>query len=289
MLQMTEQSPRHINFRNCTITRLLQDSFSGNSRTVFLMTLQENSCSSRESLSTCRFAVRCQKLNILRHHDWLGQKQVGLLSRRAGDPREIKRLTEENERLEQELTLVKETFKKKEMEIMHLLDLIDPIEDMLTHGQYFTRVKFKGTTTPKLHLWVSPCFSALHIGSPRRVLDLSTLQKVVCAPIREEHPEVPQDTNDSEAEQLWEVLFISKNVIILQFEVAEPWVPCFESLLAKFKQYNSVRQRRKHERSLDRHVPAGWSLAQMKEKLHTRLHLGKTRARTIDEDNDRVG
>ena len=220
---------------------------------------------------------------------------------RSGNPKEIERLTVENERLEQELSMVKETFKKKEEEIMHLLDLIDPIEDMLTHGQYFANVRFKGSTMPKLHLWVSPCFSALHIGSPRRMLDLGTLQKIVCAPIgehsRNEDTSVSESESESdnnflsegsrhkhlvghETENLWEVLFIARNVVILQFEAAQPWVPCFESLLSKYKNYNAVGLHNKsgQARSSEHgHGPTSWSFGHMREKLQTHLHKVKSR------------
>ena len=52
----------HIPYRDSKLTRLLQDSLSGNSKTLLILTLSLNFCHVQESIATLRFGERARKL-----------------------------------------------------------------------------------------------------------------------------------------------------------------------------------------------------------------------------------
>ena len=52
----------HIPYRNSMLTSILRDSLGGNCKTVMIATLSLDKQSEEETLSTARFAHRCQKL-----------------------------------------------------------------------------------------------------------------------------------------------------------------------------------------------------------------------------------
>ena len=52
----------HIPYRDSKLTRLLQDSLSGNAKTLLILTLSLSSCHLQESIATLRFGERARKL-----------------------------------------------------------------------------------------------------------------------------------------------------------------------------------------------------------------------------------
>ena len=52
----------HVPYRNSMMTTVLRDSLGGNCRTVMIANLSFELDNQEETLSTARFAIRCQKL-----------------------------------------------------------------------------------------------------------------------------------------------------------------------------------------------------------------------------------
>ena len=52
----------HIPYRNSMMTSILRDSLGGNCRTVMIANLSTDISNEEETISTARFALRCQKL-----------------------------------------------------------------------------------------------------------------------------------------------------------------------------------------------------------------------------------
>lgn len=58
----TKEKPAHVPYRDSKLTRLLQNSLGGNSRTCLCINLSPNSFNSQETLSTLRFGDRTQRI-----------------------------------------------------------------------------------------------------------------------------------------------------------------------------------------------------------------------------------
>jgi len=58
-------STSHIPYRDSKLTRLLQDSLSGNAKTLLILTLSLSSCHLQESIATLRFGERARKLKTV--------------------------------------------------------------------------------------------------------------------------------------------------------------------------------------------------------------------------------
>ena len=52
----------HVPYRNSMMTSILRDSLGGNCRTVMIANLSTELSNEEETISTARFALRCQKL-----------------------------------------------------------------------------------------------------------------------------------------------------------------------------------------------------------------------------------
>jgi len=52
----------HVPYRNSMMTSILRDSLGGNCRTVMIANLSTDISNEEETISTARFAIRCQKL-----------------------------------------------------------------------------------------------------------------------------------------------------------------------------------------------------------------------------------
>jgi len=61
---LIESGRKHIPYRDSTLTRLLQDSLSGNGRTVLLATIREDPTYREETYSTLQFASRASKIKV---------------------------------------------------------------------------------------------------------------------------------------------------------------------------------------------------------------------------------
>ncbi len=86
----SKQQQRHVGFRNSTMTALLRESLDGNCQSSFLITLNPHPGHVGETLSSCRFAVRCRSLTTrVVANETLEQK--------------IDRLEQENRQLRQSL------------------------------------------------------------------------------------------------------------------------------------------------------------------------------------------
>ncbi len=61
---LTKKSPSHVPYRNSKLTRLLQDSLGGNTRTTFIVALSPDPGSAEETISTLQFADRCMRVRV---------------------------------------------------------------------------------------------------------------------------------------------------------------------------------------------------------------------------------
>ncbi|CCI48622.1 unnamed protein product [Albugo candida] len=59
---LTDPKMNHVPYRNSTLTRILQDSFGGNSRTTLIVNISCSVWDSTETLSTLRFGTRAKKI-----------------------------------------------------------------------------------------------------------------------------------------------------------------------------------------------------------------------------------
>lgn len=62
LYEKEQGSREHVPFRNSMMTSILRDSLGGNSRTVMIANLSLSLENEDETVSTARFAIRCQKL-----------------------------------------------------------------------------------------------------------------------------------------------------------------------------------------------------------------------------------
>ena len=62
LIKKSAGNQEHIPYRNSLMTSILRDSLGGNCKTVMIATLSMDKSCEDESLSTVRFANRCQKL-----------------------------------------------------------------------------------------------------------------------------------------------------------------------------------------------------------------------------------
>jgi kinesin family protein 6/9 len=62
LYERDQGSREHVPFRNSMMTSILRDSLGGNCRTVMIANLSLGLENEDESVSTARFAIRCQKL-----------------------------------------------------------------------------------------------------------------------------------------------------------------------------------------------------------------------------------
>ena len=60
---LSDPKSSHVPFRDSKLTRLLQDSLGGNSKTLMLATISPSSSNLQETLSTLRYASRARKIN----------------------------------------------------------------------------------------------------------------------------------------------------------------------------------------------------------------------------------
>ena len=58
----TKGNRTHVPYRNSMMTSILRDSLGGNCRTVMIANLSTDISNEEETISTARFALRCQKL-----------------------------------------------------------------------------------------------------------------------------------------------------------------------------------------------------------------------------------
>lgn len=58
----TQPSRTHVPYRNSMMTSILRDSLGGNCRTVMIANMSTDISNEEETISTARFALRCQKL-----------------------------------------------------------------------------------------------------------------------------------------------------------------------------------------------------------------------------------
>jgi len=54
----------HVPYRNSLMTTILRDSLGGNCKTILVATLSSDTDHLEETISTCRFSVRCSKLTV---------------------------------------------------------------------------------------------------------------------------------------------------------------------------------------------------------------------------------
>ena len=62
MSALLAKGKKHVPYRNSKLTRMLQDSLGGNTRTMFVVTVSPASVSTDETLSTLQFATRAMRV-----------------------------------------------------------------------------------------------------------------------------------------------------------------------------------------------------------------------------------
>ena len=62
MSALLAKGKKHVPYRNSKLTRMLQDSLGGNTRTMFVVTVSPASVSTEETLSTLQFATRAMRV-----------------------------------------------------------------------------------------------------------------------------------------------------------------------------------------------------------------------------------
>lgn len=59
---LTDGKSTHIPYRNSLLTRMMQDSIGGNSKTTLIITCSPSHFNINETISTCRFGERAKKI-----------------------------------------------------------------------------------------------------------------------------------------------------------------------------------------------------------------------------------
>src|ERR1700694_212365 len=81
---LTDGTSRHIPYRDSKLTRILQESLGGNSRTTLIINCSPNSFNDAETLSTLRFGVRAKTIkNKARMNVELSPAELKLLLKEA--------------------------------------------------------------------------------------------------------------------------------------------------------------------------------------------------------------
>lgn len=62
---LTDGKSAHIPYRESKLTRILQDSLGGNSKTSLIITCSPSNFNEAETLSTVRFGIRAKVIKIL--------------------------------------------------------------------------------------------------------------------------------------------------------------------------------------------------------------------------------
>jgi kinesin family protein 6/9 len=83
----------HVPYRNSLMTSILRDSLGGNCRTAMIANLSSNLRDEEETISTGRFALRCQKLT-----------NVVFKNQRQEDSSTLEKLQKENLSLREQIT-----------------------------------------------------------------------------------------------------------------------------------------------------------------------------------------
>ena len=63
-IRALEKGSTHVPYRDSKLTRLLEDSLGGNTKTTFIVTLSSSEISRGETLSTLQFADRAKKVTV---------------------------------------------------------------------------------------------------------------------------------------------------------------------------------------------------------------------------------
>jgi hypothetical protein len=61
---LLQSKRKHVPYRNSRLTRLLQDSLGGNTRTTFIVTLSPSADATDETVSTLQFADRAKQVVV---------------------------------------------------------------------------------------------------------------------------------------------------------------------------------------------------------------------------------
>ena len=103
--QNKHSGPSYISYRQSKLTRILKNSFSGNSKTWLIWTLNQNEKNKIESLQTLRFGCQAKKIKMKIVHN-RGKDKTSV------DMEDVKRIEEENKMLRQQN---EELYEKLEM------------------------------------------------------------------------------------------------------------------------------------------------------------------------------
>lgn len=111
-----QSSKRHIPYRDSKLTRILQESISGNSKTTLILTVASNKNSTSETIATLRFGERARKLTT--------KPRLNLLDGRDPSGKE----------LESELARLRSTLLEAQQEIIRLSEIIADSAEMGMSG-----------------------------------------------------------------------------------------------------------------------------------------------------------
>jgi len=103
---LTDPKVKHIPYRDSKLTRILQETFGGNSRTVLIICCSASSTNAKESLSTLRFGQRAKAVkNTVKQNLELSRTELKRLLAIA--QKEIETLKKQNSDLETEIAFYK--------------------------------------------------------------------------------------------------------------------------------------------------------------------------------------
>ncbi|XP_047050573.1 kinesin-like protein KIN-12F [Lolium rigidum] len=127
LVDRTSGKKWHIPYRDSKLTFLLQDSLGGNSKTLIIANVSPSLCSSKETLSTLKFAQRARRIqnNALVNEDSLGdvqtlQNQIYILKERGSADNELQMLQSQIAKLLQEKENARECHLKSQETIEDL-------------------------------------------------------------------------------------------------------------------------------------------------------------------------
>eukprot|EP00595_Chromulina_sp_UTEXLB2642_P002862 CAMPEP_0196764148 /NCGR_PEP_ID=MMETSP1095-20130614/5449_1 /TAXON_ID=96789 ORGANISM="Chromulina nebulosa, Strain UTEXLB2642" /NCGR_SAMPLE_ID=MMETSP1095 /ASSEMBLY_ACC=CAM_ASM_000446 /LENGTH=623 /DNA_ID=CAMNT_0042118897 /DNA_START=48 /DNA_END=1916 /DNA_ORIENTATION=- len=81
---LTDERQTHIPYRDSKLTRLLQDSLGGNSKTVLIIAVSPSTYNAAETISTCRFGMRAKSItNKVKVNQTLSNEELQLLLNKA--------------------------------------------------------------------------------------------------------------------------------------------------------------------------------------------------------------
>lgn len=113
--RLTEEKPGHIPYRDSKLTRILQNSLSGNAKIAVVCTVSPAHLNAEETHNTLKFAARVKRVTLKAHLNEIVDEKA-LLQKYKHEIEELRqKLAETNQRLEQEKEAELRVFKEEKI------------------------------------------------------------------------------------------------------------------------------------------------------------------------------